>query len=590
MRWWIGWAMVGALLSGCDDGGAEPGIGAGNCDEAALIAQCPPGSNPQLGSIAESQCGGAAGTILSNAEGAAVGNCVGSSVCQVACEWSAPCLCGVASVTGEGVTCQACDPGRGCGNGICDPGESPETCAIDCGARCAPDETRCGSDGVRQSCNLQGVWEDVACPAGEICRFEGGEAICVLDVIGPNPEPEPGAQPEPEPEGVANRCWTFGPDPAPTNGALLGAGDCGDLEWKGISTGPVAPGAEYMVTFGSEGLLRRPLDGVDFAQLDAAMAACEAFHPRIRGEVASRRVPDGYQRDACLHAALVAQCDSAEQGDALFAALDACRAVEEAHLSPADLGLDPETWPFEIFKIHKYSPQARFVVVSWKSYPRERDAPWNLGVADTVAGSFRTLEVPAGYTIEHTRADHLSDWTAFSLDEQIFVAVVTFEGSFNTRALAIWTLETGAVRLVLPELAFPDRGTLHLSPDGRFVIIDHVFIDLETEAEFATFLCAEEVGPFRPPAGMRRTGHYLNAWPLGVEDPELDRVRLGTGVYSPDGTRWLTQGDEGLELWDVATRARLRVLGPGAGAGTPIRMTAGCTHLTIGDQLYGPAE
>lgn len=585
MRGWA-WALVVVVVVGCDDGAGDGDGGVDGCNAAALVAQCPPGSNPQVGALAESQCSGAAGAVFSDGTGAAVGNCVGTNVCQVACEWAAPCLCGVASVTREGVDCLPCDPDRACGNGTCDAGESPEICPIDCGARCAPDETRCGSDGVREMCNLQGVWEQVACAAGEICAVEGGEATCVPDVIGPQPDAEPGPQPDPEPEGD-NRCWTFGPGDAPSDGQSLGQGDCRDLEWKGLATGPVLPGGEYMVGFDDGVLFRRPLDAADFAQIDAAIVACEPDHAGIRGNVARRRVPHAYQRDTCILAALTTQCGGDDA--ALNAALDACAAVEEAHLPPEALGLDPEIWPLETFAINKVSPFARYRVLSWKSYPRRRDDTWNLAVIDQVDGVFRPLALPAGYTIEHTQGNERIDWTDFSLDERLFAAVVIFESDYATRAVAIWTLATGEVRLILPDLEHRNE-TLRMSPDGRFLIMNDQFIDIESEQVFATFRCNDELAGLQTPPGMRRTGHYHNAWPLGAEDPELDRARLGLGVYSPDGTSWITQGPDGLELWDVATASRLRILGPGAGRDEAIRMTADCSHLTIGAQLYGPAE
>lgn len=175
---WLPFLLL--LAVGCDDAADMPPA-ADDCATANLVSQCPAGSNPLLGVQAETACSGAVGGVVSDQAGQATGQCYGAGSCRVVCQFAVPCRCGVASVTRDGVVCADCEGAASCGNALCEAGESPENCPIDCGAECAPDERRCDGD-VLQVCSLQGRWDALACPRDEICSADDGMPRCVRDV------------------------------------------------------------------------------------------------------------------------------------------------------------------------------------------------------------------------------------------------------------------------------------------------------------------------------------------------------------------------------------------------------------------------
>lgn len=183
------WVLVGF---GCDDG-AEGGMALPEaCVSADLIAQCPPGSNPILGSTADSLCGQEAGADLMNMQGHVTGRCYGEGACIVACQFAASCPCGVDAVTVDGVFCTECAEVNPCGDGMCAGGETPQSCPEDCGGDCNPGEMRCQGAAI-ESCNLRGRWEGVACPRGELCeQVQGQPPVCRRDdiVIGADMGPD----------------------------------------------------------------------------------------------------------------------------------------------------------------------------------------------------------------------------------------------------------------------------------------------------------------------------------------------------------------------------------------------------------------
>jgi len=169
-----------ALSSGCDLASEAEDIDVGvgferdtsssdfsTCDVAALAAQCPPGSTPLLGEAAASRCRLASESVGGYESGFDAGVCQGQGSCVVACNFDNPCECGVERVTNEGVFCIDCREAATCGNAICEGGETPENCPIDCAPRCETDAQRC--NGATVEVCMGGSWRPDACRPGESC-------------------------------------------------------------------------------------------------------------------------------------------------------------------------------------------------------------------------------------------------------------------------------------------------------------------------------------------------------------------------------------------------------------------------------------
>lgn len=176
------------LLAGCDFGGGDDGSPGTNgtqtgaeCVASDLVAQCPPGSSPDLQAAAVSECNGQADLLLSGEGGSVRGACRGSGECLVVCNFDAPCQCGVDRITTEGVFCTPCDQASSCGNSICEGGEDPTTCPLDCAASCQAGMRRCnGRD--REDCDGQGQWARVACRSDQACQIGAGGVACLPDL------------------------------------------------------------------------------------------------------------------------------------------------------------------------------------------------------------------------------------------------------------------------------------------------------------------------------------------------------------------------------------------------------------------------
>lgn len=165
------------LLLGCGEEATQGSKVAEECVQSDLIAQCPPGSDPRLDAEAKTLCEGAGALSLIEQAGSISGKCYGEGSCQVLCQFAVPCDCGVESITDEGVICTPCNDLPGCGNGVCEGMETPDTCAVDCGPVCTPDRERCQGDD-REICNAQGRWELVACGEGRQCEESEGTTSC----------------------------------------------------------------------------------------------------------------------------------------------------------------------------------------------------------------------------------------------------------------------------------------------------------------------------------------------------------------------------------------------------------------------------
>ena len=134
------------------------------CAASNALAQCPPNTQGTLEAMAESNCSADGSVDVDSVSGTGSGEisqiCVGSGECRVVCTLIEPCAFGVTSVSmSNGVVCSP----PPCGNGICESGENPENCAVDCAAAsCDDGDTRCAMDEI-ESCNAQGLWERAAC-------------------------------------------------------------------------------------------------------------------------------------------------------------------------------------------------------------------------------------------------------------------------------------------------------------------------------------------------------------------------------------------------------------------------------------------
>lgn len=166
------------LLAACGEDGTAGTKVAEECVQSDLIAQCPAGTAPQLDAQARSFCEGSANADFLNQNGAVSGKCFGEGSCQVLCTFPMACKNGVESFTDQGVVCVADEDLAGCGDGVCDAGETPASCAIDCGAVCTPDRERCQGDN-REICNAQGRWELVMCAETRRCEEADAGTSCV---------------------------------------------------------------------------------------------------------------------------------------------------------------------------------------------------------------------------------------------------------------------------------------------------------------------------------------------------------------------------------------------------------------------------
>lgn len=239
----MGWLAL-LVLAGCDDGSTSGGGVA--CEEAELARQCPPNSQPIVGTEARRLC--EAGAEVQGAEGEVTGRCYSESSCQVACRFEVPCRCGVDRITADGVFCTPCEGAAACGDGVCAGGENPESCAEDCGPRCSPGQQRCNGV-LRQECSLQGRFENLACPAGEVCEQVALDQVDCrapgVEVVDAGPRPPDGSMEQP---WIAGGRARRGPGTWPGSSDGVGPGPAGMMRFlyqstlsQGVTYGPGLP-------------------------------------------------------------------------------------------------------------------------------------------------------------------------------------------------------------------------------------------------------------------------------------------------------------------------------------------------------------
>ncbi len=139
------------------------------CENQDLAAQCPPGSNPLV--ITD---GCVEGAEITEENGTVTGVCARAGECLFACNFQDPCPCGIDAITRDGIECTPCSEAAACGDAVCDRGENPQVCAVDCGETCVADNERC-SGNARQECDENGRWSTLACRDDQVCQF--GQAV-----------------------------------------------------------------------------------------------------------------------------------------------------------------------------------------------------------------------------------------------------------------------------------------------------------------------------------------------------------------------------------------------------------------------------
>ncbi len=110
--------------------------------------------------------------------------CADQDECKVVCDLDETCPYGIQMVVNQRIVCHEQSVQTACGDGICSPPETVNTCPIDCNGNlvCMIGTSRCYGD-LLQSCNLQSRWDEpIACPSGYLCNAQNqAQASCVLD-------------------------------------------------------------------------------------------------------------------------------------------------------------------------------------------------------------------------------------------------------------------------------------------------------------------------------------------------------------------------------------------------------------------------
>lgn len=601
-------------LSACEDPGtAGADAGGEACVRADLIAQCPPGSNPILGAQAEASCTTAVGGVVEDGEGQATGQCYGVGACRVVCRFAVPCRCGVASVSVDGVLCADCEGAASCGNDRCEGGETPENCPIDCGGVCQAGERRCDGE-LLQACNLQGRFDTLPCPRGEVCEATQGMARCARDpevIIGGRDAgttdggadsgvvddgrliPGTGTWPNvadrstaPIARALTQRVVTV-PLDQPPNGVsplvnhMFEAGARDLYQWHLLPEGRMEGfGVTATVWVGSDGAPQeRPLDGLmpadeayfcrvyEGCRADISHEQCVGFYPSFRAF--------GAWKLACLldYTVRTGDCTSLVVGD---------QVCGNGFIHPYPAGF---TVPANLGR--------------WAA-GRELGATPNLDrllMLDQGTGVVSAQTPVPGFTTL------FADGTvALSADGRV-AAVVAQQGI--DQVIVLWYPDSDERRVILP-LSGGRWTRIALSPDGQVLALyGYSTGDRTVEGVISLWNVAEErrIVSIKPPA-MRGIGLFFLAFsPNGrelavdvgfeVEIWELGRVPekrqvlshnevalVERGAYSPDGvTLALKLGP--MSLWDTSTGQRFRTIDDVPGNPREVRFTEDGQRLLV---------
>jgi hypothetical protein len=174
---WAGVSVGSLWVAGC---GTNAVATAEACAGRDLSNICPAGTRPRLDAASTAQCAGAADVRLIRQEGQIAGACTSEGRCAVFCEADPEFRCeyGIQSIGRDAVVCSEAPVAQGCGNGACEPGETPQSCPRDCSGVCTPNTHRCNGN-HRQTCNRREEWETVECVDGERCVETGNTTRCV---------------------------------------------------------------------------------------------------------------------------------------------------------------------------------------------------------------------------------------------------------------------------------------------------------------------------------------------------------------------------------------------------------------------------